>query len=42
MEFKEDVKRFAPIVIIAVLGILAFFLVKPFLIPIIGGLILIK
>ncbi len=40
MEFKEDVKRFAPLIITLILAVLAFFLVRPFLIPVIAGLIL--
>lgn len=40
MDFKEDIKRFAPLLILGGLAILSFFLIKPFIIPIIGGLLL--
>jgi len=40
MEFRQDVKRFTPIVIILILGVLTFFMLKPILISISWGLIL--
>lgn len=40
MEIERDIKRFTPLTILAILGVLTFFLLRPFLLPIIGGLIL--
>ncbi len=39
-KIEEDIKRFTPLIILVILGVLTFFLLRPFILPILGGLIL--